>query len=183
MDLDRIEEGFRLILEGLGIADRPGVEKTPQRVAALYREIFNGLEIDPGSIITPIKGESYDEMVLVKGIPFYSICEHHFLPFMGEAHIAYIPNKGQIVGISKLARALEVLASRPQVQERLTTELVDLISVAIKPIGAMVVISAEHLCMAMRGIKKPHAKVITSAVRGAFRNSETTRAEMLELLK
>lgn len=183
MDLGKIEEGMRMVLEGLGIADQPGLEQTPQRVAMLYKEIFIGLETDPSQIITPIKGESYDEMVLVKGIPFYSVCEHHLLPFMGEANIAYIPNRGQIVGISKLARALEVLASRPQVQERLTTELVDLITDSIRPLGAMVVIKAEHLCMSMRGAKKPHAKVITSAVRGAFRNKETTRAEMLELMK
>jgi GTP cyclohydrolase I len=183
MDLKKIEKGVEMVLEGLGIKDHPGVRQTPQRVAMFYQEIFKGLETDPTKIIKPIKGESYDEMVLVKDIPFYSICEHHMLPFMGEAHIAYIPNKGQIVGISKLARALEVLASRPQVQERLTTELVDLITDGIKPLGAMVVIKAEHLCMSMRGVKKPHAHVITSAVRGAFRTNDTTRAEMLELLK
>jgi GTP cyclohydrolase I len=183
MDLNKIEKGVKMILDGLGIKDHPGVQQTPQRVAMFYKEIFKGLETDPTKIIKPIKGESYDEMVLVKDIPFYSICEHHMLPFMGEAHIAYIPSKGQIVGISKLARALEVLASRPQVQERLTTELVDLITDGIKPLGAMVVIKAEHLCMSMRGVKKPHAYVITSAVRGAFRTNETTRGEMLELLK
>ncbi len=183
MDISKIEEGIRLVLEGLGIAGHPGVEHTPKRVAMLYKEIFSGLEIDPGKIITPIKGEGYDEMVIVKEIPFYSVCEHHLLPFIGEASIAYIPNKGKIVGISKLARALEVLASRPQVQERLTTELVDIITESIEPLGAMVVIKAEHLCMSMRGVKKPHAHVITSAVRGAFRNNETTRSEMLELLK
>jgi GTP cyclohydrolase I len=122
-------------------------------------------------------------MVLVKDLSFYSICEHHLLPFMGEAHIAYIPSKGRIVGISKFARALEVLANRPQVQERLTTELVDLITEGIKPLGAMVVIKAEHLCMSMRGVKKPNAYVITSAVRGIFRTNKTTRAEMLDLVK
>jgi GTP cyclohydrolase I len=183
MDLEKIENGIEMVLEGLGIEGHPGVQQTPQRVALLYKEIFRGLETDLTQIIKPIKGESYDEMVLVKGIPFYSVCEHHLLPFMGEAHIAYIPSKGQIVGISKLARALEILACRPQVQERLTTELVDLITDGIKPLGAMVVIKAEHLCMSMRGVKKPNAKVITSAVRGAFRTNETTRAEMLELVK
>lgn len=183
MDLGKIEKGISMVLEGLGIQDHPGVKETPHRVALLYKEIFRGLESDPTQIITPIKGESYDEMVIVKGISFYSMCEHHLLPFMGEAHIAYIPKNGQIVGISKLARALETLACRPQVQERLTTELVDLIDESIDPLGSMVVIKAEHLCMSMRGIKKPHAQVVTSAVRGAFRNSETTRAEMLELLK
>lgn len=183
MDTALIENGIRMVLEGLGIASQPGVKNTPQRVAMLYKEIFSGLETDPSEIITPIKGESYDEMVLIKGIPFYSVCEHHLLPFIGEAHIAYIPSKGQIVGISKLARALEVLANRPQVQERLTTDLVDLITRSIKPLGAMVVIKAEHLCMSMRGVKKPQAIVITSAIRGAFRNNDTTRAEMLELLR
>jgi len=183
MDLEKIETGIEMVLDGLGIKGRPGVRETPHRVALLYKEIFAGLETDPSQIITPITGESYDEMVLVRNIPFYSVCEHHLLPFIGEANIAYIPSKGNIVGISKLARALEVLASRPQVQERLTTELVDLITNSIKPLGAMVVIKAEHLCMSMRGVKKPHAHVITSAVRGAFRTNETTRAEMLELLK
>lgn len=178
-----IETGIRMVLEGLGIADRPGVEQTPHRVAMLYKEIFQGIETDPSQVITSIKGEGYDEMVLVRDIPFYSMCEHHLLPFMGEASIAYIPDKGRIVGISKLARALEILASRPQVQERLTTELVDLITASIEPLGAMVVIKAEHLCMSMRGVKKPHASVITSAVRGAFRNNTTTRAEMLGLMK
>lgn len=183
MDTVKIENGIRMVLDGLGILDRPGVEKTPRRVAMLYKEIFSGLEADFSKIITPIKGEGYDEMVLVKGISFYSICEHHLLPFVGDASIAYIPNRGQIVGISKLARALEVLASRPQIQERLTTDLVELISESIHPLGAMVVIKAEHLCMSMRGVKKSHAQVITSAVRGAFRNNETTRSEMLELLR
>ncbi len=183
MDLDKIEKGIGLVLDGLGIKGRPGVQQTPKRVALLYKEIFRGLEMDPTTIIKPIEGESYDEMVLVKGLPFYSICEHHLLPFMGEAHIAYIPSEGRIVGISKLARALEALANRPQVQERLTKELVDLITECIKPLGAMVVIKAEHLCMSMRGVKKPNAHVITSAVRGAFRTNKTTRAEMLELVK
>lgn len=183
MDLLKIEEGTRLILEGLGISDQPGVQKTPQRVAQLYKEIFSGLESDPSEIITPIQGESYDEMVLIKNVSFYSVCEHHLLPFMGEAHIAYIPSNGKIVGISKLARLLENMAKRPQVQERLTRDVVDVIMESIKPKGAMVIIKAEHLCMSMRGIKKPNAKIITSAVRGIFRTNKSTREELLELIK
>lgn len=179
---EKIEEGVRLILEGVGIQDWIGVQKTPSRVAEMYEEIFAGLSTDPRELISPIKGEEYDEMVIVKDIPFYSICEHHLLPFFGEAHIAYLPKGGEIVGVSKLARILEILAKRPQLQERLTKELVDIIMDGLAPIGAMVVIQAEHLCMSMRGVKKPQAKVITSAVRGAFRKNPKTRAEMLELI-
>ncbi|MEW5803779.1 MAG: GTP cyclohydrolase I FolE [bacterium] len=183
MDTQKIEAGVRLVLEGIGIADWPGVERTPVRIAEMYQEIFAGLERDPRKIMTPIKGEEYDEMVLVKDLPFYSICEHHLLPFFGDAHIAYLPNRGEIIGISKLAQILDVLAKRPQLQERLTKELVNIVMDGLKPIGAMVVIQAEHLCMSMRGVKKPHAKVITSAVRGAFRTNPKTRAEMLELIQ
>ena len=131
----------------------------------------------------PIEGESHDEMVLLKDIPFYSICEHHLLPFIGKAHVAYIPSKGKIVGLSKLARAVEIFAKRPQVQERLTTQLADLIMKKLKPKGAMVIIDAEHLCLSMRGIRKPGAKTVTSAVRGIFRTKESTRMELLELIK
>ncbi|MGA1870983.1 MAG: GTP cyclohydrolase I FolE [bacterium] len=183
MDLEKIEKGVRLILEALGISEQAGVLKTPERVAQLYAEIFSGIEADPSTILTPIEGESFDEMVLIRDIPFYSVCEHHLLPFMGQAHIAYIPANGKIVGISKLARVLEVLAKRPQVQERLTHDVVDLIMDSIKPKGAMVIIKAEHLCMSMRGIKKPNSKIITSAVRGIFRTNKSTREEMLELIK
>lgn len=182
MDTKKIEEGVRLVLEGIGIADWVGVQNTPARVAEMYKEIFSGLGQDPRQIMTPIKGEEYDEMVLVKELPFYSMCEHHLLPFFGEAHIAYLPKKGEIVGISKLAMILDILAKRPQLQERLTKELVDIIMDGLEPKGAMVVIQAEHLCMSMRGVKKPQGKVITSAVRGAFRTNPKTRAEMLGLI-
>lgn len=178
----KIEEGIRLVLEGIGIAEWPGVQRTPSRMAELYEEIFAGIDQDPCQLITPIKGEEYDEMVLIKEIPFYSMCEHHLLPFFGEAHIAYLPKRGEIVGVSKLARILDILAKRPQLQERLTKELVDMIMEGLDPIGAMVVIQAEHLCMSMRGVKKPHSKVVTSAVRGAFRTNPKTRTEMLELI-
>ena len=128
-------------------------------------------------------GENHDEMVMIRDIPFYSVCEHHLLPFFGRAHIAYIPGAGKIVGISSLARALEVLAKRPQVQERLTSQFTDLIVTRLRPKGAMVVIDAEHLCMSMRGVKKPGTRVVTSAVRGTFRSKESTRMEMLALLR
>ena len=182
VDKIKVEKGVRLILEGIGIEDWQGVQNTPLRIAEMYEEIFAGLGQDPRQMITPIKGEEYDEMVLVREIPFYSMCEHHLLPFFGEAHIAYLPKKGEIVGVSKLAKILEVLAKRPQLQERLTKELVDIIMDGLEPIGAMVVIQAEHLCMSMRGVKKSQAKVITSAVRGAFRSNPKTRTEMLELI-
>ena len=182
IDKNKVEQGVKLILEGIGINDWLGVQKTPLRIAEMYEEIFVGLDQDPRQMIAPIKGEEYDEMVLVREIPFYSMCEHHLLPFFGEAHIAYLPKKGEIVGVSKLAKILEVLAKRPQLQERLTKELVDIIMDGLEPIGAMVVIQAEHLCMSMRGVKKSQAKVVTSAVRGAFRTNPKTRTEMLELI-
>ena len=182
IDKKKIEKGVKLILEGIGIDDWQGVQKTPFRIAEMYEEIFAGLDQDPRQMITPIKGEEYDEMVLVREIPFYSMCEHHLLPFFGEAHVAYLPKKGEIVGVSKLAKILEVLAKRPQLQERLTKEMVDIIMDGLGPMGAMVVIQAEHLCMSMRGVKKFQAKVVTSAVRGAFRTNPKTRTEMLELI-
>jgi GTP cyclohydrolase I len=184
MDTKKIEKGVRLIIEGIGEdPDRPGLLNTPQRVAEMYGEIFSGIAADTGKLLTPMAGETHDEMVMIRDIPFYSVCEHHLLPFFGEAHIAYIPGAGKIVGISSLARALEVFAKRPQVQERLTTQFADFIVARLKPKGAMVVIDAEHLCMSMRGVKKPGSRVVTSAVRGIFRTKESTRMEMLELLK
>ncbi|MDX1762774.1 MAG: GTP cyclohydrolase I FolE [bacterium] len=184
MDIRKMEKGVRLILEGLGEdPDRPGLRDTPKRVAELYTEIFSGLHADLTRILKPIEGEAHKEMVLVKDIPFYSVCEHHFLPFIGRAHIAYIPGEGKIVGFSALTKALELLARRPQVQERLTTQLADLIVTSLDPRGAMVVIEAEQLCVSMRGVKKPGSKTVTSAVRGIFEANERTRGEMLELMK
>jgi GTP cyclohydrolase I len=183
MDIKKIEKGVRLIIEGIGEdPERAGLKNTPQRVAEMYSEIFSGIETDTDKLIAPMEGETHDEMVMIRDIPFYSVCEHHLLPFFGTAHIAYIPGAGKIVGISSLARALEVFAKRPQVQERLTTQFIDLIVKTLKPKGAMVVIDAEHLCMSMRGVKKPGSRVVTSAVRGSFRTKESTRMEMLELL-
>ncbi len=183
MDIKKIEEGVKLILEGIGDdITRPGLKDTPARVARMYMEIFSGLKTADDDLLKPIEGENHDEMVLLKDIPFYSVCEHHLLPFFGKAHIAYIPS-GKIVGISELVKALELLAKRPQVQERLTSQLADIILQRLKPKGCMVIIDAEHLCMSMRGIKKPGSKTVTSAVRGIFRSKQSTRDEMLELIK
>jgi len=184
MDKKKIEKGVRLILEGIGEnPERAGLKDTPRRIAALYEEIFSGLKTPTEEILRLIEGETHDEMVLLKDIPFYSVCEHHLLPFIGKAHVAYIPSGGKIVGLSELAKAVEVFAKRPQVQERLTTQLADLIMERVKPKGAMVIIDAEHLCMSMRGIKKPGARTVTSAVRGIFRSKQSTREELLELIK
>lgn len=182
MNRKKIEEGVRMMLEGIGEdLDRPGLKETPGRVAQMFTEIFAGLETPEEDLLKPIAGESHDEMVLIKDIPFYSVCEHHILPFIGKAHIAYIPD-GRIVGLSELPKALEHLAKRPQVQERLTAQLADMIMEKIRPKGCMVVIDAEHLCMSMRGIKKPGSKTTTSAVRGIFRSKQSTREEMLALI-
>jgi len=184
MNLKKIEKGVRLILEGIGEdPDRAGLRGTPERVARMYEEIFAGLETPTEELLKSIEGESHDEMVLLKDIPFYSVCEHHLLPFIGRAHVAYIPSGGKIVGLSELVKAVEVLAKRPQVQERLTSQLADLIINRLKPKGAMVIIDAEHLCMSMRGVKKPGSRTVTSAVRGIFRTKESTREELLELIK
>ena len=184
MDKKKIQKGVKLILEGIGEdTERAGIKDTPKRIVELYEEIFSGLNTSTEEILVPIEGESHDEMVLLKDIPFYSVCEHHLLPFIGKAHMAYVPSKGKIVGLSKLANALEIFAKRPQVQERLTAQLADLIMEKLKPRGAMVIIDAEHLCLSMRGIKKPNARTVTSAVRGIFRTKESTRTELLALIK
>jgi GTP cyclohydrolase I len=184
MDFKKIEKGVRLILEGIGEdTERAGLKETPERVARMCEEIFAGLSTPTEEILKHIEGESHDELVLLKDIPFYSMCEHHLLPFIGKAHVAYIPSGGKIVGLSELARAVEVFAKRPQVQERLTSQLAELIMERLKPKGAMVIIDAEHLCMSMRGIKKPGSRTVTSAVRGIFRTKESTRQELLELIK
>ncbi|OGW56021.1 MAG: GTP cyclohydrolase I FolE [Nitrospirae bacterium RBG_13_43_8] len=184
MDIKKIEKGVRLILEGIGEdPERAGIKDTPQRVAKMYEEIFAGLKTPSEEILNYIQGESHDEMVLLKDIPFYSVCEHHLLPFVGKAHVAYIPSGGKIVGLSELVKAVEILAKRPQVQERLTTQLAGLIMERLKPKGAMVIIDAEHLCMSMRGVKKPGSRTVTSAVRGIFRTKQSTREELLQLIK
>jgi GTP cyclohydrolase I len=184
MDFKKIEKGVRLILEGIGEdPERAGLKETPERVAKMYEEIFAGLKTPTEELLKPIEGESHDEMVLLKEIHFYSVCEHHLLPFTGKVHVAYIPSGGKIVGLSDLVKAVEVLAKRPQVQERLTTQLADLIMDKLKPKGAMVIVDAEHLCISMRGVKKPGSRTVTSAVRGIFRTKQSTREELLELIK
>ena len=182
-DQEKVEKAIRMILEAIGEdPEREGLKNTPARVGRMYQEIFCGLHEDPKSHLQVLFTEDHEEMVLVKDIPFYSVCEHHLLPFIGKAHIAYIPS-GSIVGLSELAKALEHLAKRPQVQERLTAQLADMIMDRLKPKGCMVVIDAEHLCMSMRGIKKPGSRTTTSAVRGIFRSKQSTREEMLSLIK
>ncbi len=184
MDLKKIEKGVRLILEGIGEdPDRAGIRETPGRVARMYEEIFSGHETPTEELLKAIEGESHDEMVLLKDISFYSFCEHHLIPFFGKVHIAYIPSGGKIVGLSELVKSVEILAKRLQVQERMTTQLADLIMERLKPKGAMVIIDAEHLCLSMRGVKKPGARTVTSAVRGIFRSKQSTREELLELIK
>ncbi len=183
MDRKKIEKGVRLILEGVGEdVGRPGIKETPRRVAELYAEIFSGIDRDPMEHLVPVQGESHEEMVLIREIPLYSVCEHHLLPFAGMAHIAYIPEGGRIVGLSRIVRVLETYASRPQVQERLTTQVAESIMKGLTPKGVMVVIEAEHLCMSMRGVRKPNSITVTSAVRGSFRRDERTRSETLALI-
>jgi len=164
--------------------NREGLVGTPERVAEMYAELFMGLGKDPKEELTVGFEIGHREMVVLRDIPFYSMCEHHLLPFYGVAHIGYIPNKeGRIVGISKLARVVEIIAKRPQIQERMTTQIADAIDEAISPEGVAVVIQAEHLCMIMRGIKKPGSNVITSALRGIFRRRADSRAEFLSLIQ
>ncbi len=184
MDREKIKKGVKLIIEGIGENHkRPGLKRTPDRIAEMYEEIFSGLTTPDEEILKPIEGENHEEMVIIKHIPFYSMCEHHLLPFFGKANIAYIPGAGRIVGIGELAKALDQLAKRPQVQERLTTQIADVLMERLKPKGAMVIIDAEHLCLSMRGLKKSGSRIVTSAVRGIFRSKQSTREEMLELLK
>ena len=184
MDTAKIEQGVRLILEGVGEdPDREGLKKTPARVARMYEEVFAGLTQDPHVHFETLFDEHHQEMVLVKDIPFYSMCEHHLVPFFGHAHIAYIPAAdGKICGLSKLARLVEVYAKRPQVQERLTSQVADTLVTELNPTGVIVVLEAEHLCMSMRGVKKPGSRTTTSAVRGIFESNQATRDEALSLI-
>jgi GTP cyclohydrolase IA len=180
-DEDKIAQGVRLILEGIGEdPERGGLRDTPGRVARMYREIYAGVNQDATGLVTVVEGADFDEMIMVRDIPLYSSCEHHLIPFSGRAHVAYVPNKsGQITGLSKIARAVDMLAKKPQVQERLTTEIADTIERALEPRGVFVVIEAEHLCMTMRGVKKPGSVTVTSAVRGLFRSDARTRQEAM----
>jgi GTP cyclohydrolase IA len=184
-DASKVEEGVRLILEGIGEEPgRDGLKETPRRVAEMYREVFAGLHQEPDAVVDAVFDVSHDEMIMVRDIDVESLCEHHLLPFAGKAHVAYVPGgDGRITGLSKLARLVDVLAKRPQVQERLTTQIADVLERSLKPRGVFVVIEAEHLCMSMRGVKKPGSTTVTSAVRGVFRSDPRTRAEAMSLMR
>ncbi|MCK9572394.1 MAG: GTP cyclohydrolase I FolE [Candidatus Omnitrophica bacterium] len=180
----KIEKAVRQILEAIGEdPKRQDLLETPRRVAEMCEEIFSGISQNPQKELEVILEQKHHEIVLLKGIPLYSICEHHLLPFLGKANIAYIPKNGRVTGLSKLARVVDILSRRPQVQERLTTQIAEIVMAKLKPLGVMVVIEAEHLCMSMRGIKKPGTMTVTSAVRGIFKESEKTRAEALALMR
>src|SRR6185503_16817239 len=182
-DLERIARGVRLILEGIGEdVNRDGLQDTPQRVAEMYAELTAGMRQDPNEHIVPLSGNKHDEMVIVKDISIASLCEHHLAPFVGRCHIAYIPKNGKILGVSKLARLAETFARRLQLQERLTTEIANTLFEKLQPLGVMVVIEAEHACMTLRGVRKPGAMTVTSAVLGGFRKDPRTRAEAMALI-
>ena len=183
-DEPRAEAAVRELLFALGEdPDRDGLRETPMRVARAMNEAFAGLTRDPGDVLNSTFDEDHDEMVLVRGMEMFSMCEHHLVPFFGKAHVGYIPNsEGQITGLSKLGRLVDLYAKRPQVQERLTTQIADALEDKLKPRGVIVVIEAEHLCMSMRGIRKPGAQTVTSAVRGLFRDSVSTRSEAMSLI-
>ncbi|MBU1911932.1 MAG: GTP cyclohydrolase I FolE [Candidatus Omnitrophica bacterium] len=184
MDKKKIQKAIRMILEAIGEnADREDLKKTPERVAEMYAEIFSGISKDPAKELEVLLSEKHDEIILLKDIPLYSICEHHLLPFMGKVHVAYIPKQGRVTGLSKLVRIVETLSKRLQVQERLTTEIAEILMKELKPMGVMVIIEAEHLCMSMRGVKKSGVFTVTSAVRGVFKENQKTRAETLSLIK
>jgi len=182
---DKIKLAMTSIIEAIGEdALRESLRDTPQRVAEMYAELFSGLDADPKAELSVGFDEGHQEMVILRDIPFYSMCEHHLLPFYGVAHVGYIPSiSGKVVGISKLARVVEIFARRPQLQERMTRQIADAIFEALQPDGVGVVIQAEHLCMIMRGIKKPGANVVTSAMRGTFRSKTATRSEFLSLIQ
>jgi GTP cyclohydrolase I len=184
MDKKKIERAMKMILEAVGTdLKAPAIKDTPRRVAEMYEEILSGTNRDPRKELEVVFEKDHDEIVLLKGIPLYSICEHHLLPFIGRAHVAYIPAGNRVTGLSKLARVVDILARRLQVQERLTTDIADVIMGKLKPKGVLVIIEAEHLCMSMRGVKKPGVLTVTSAVRGIFRENEKTRAETLALIR
>ncbi len=183
VDQERIKRAVRELIEAIGEdPEREGLRDTPRRIAGMYAEIFSGVGCDPAQVLDVTFEENHQEMVILRDIPFYSVCEHHFLPFHGVAHVGYIP-RGRILGISKVARVVEVLARRPQLQERLTGQIADTLMNSLQPRGVAVVIEAEHLCMTMRGIKKPGSTVVTSANRGIFRDRAMTREEFMSLIR
>ena len=183
IDTGRIEKAVKEIIEALGEDPlREGLADTPERVARFYEEVFEGIHTDPGDVVDAFFGdEHYQEIVMVREIPFYSMCEHHFVPFHGLAHVAYMP-QGKVTGLSKLARLVDGYARRPQMQERLTAQVANCLNDRLEPLGVLVVIEAEHLCMSMRGVKKPGARTVTSAVRGIMESNPATRSEAMSLL-
>jgi len=184
MDKKKIEKAVRSILKAIGEnPDRKDLKDTPRRVAEMYEEIFFGISKKPEKELEVLLSKEHDEIILVKDIPFYSMCEHHLIPFIGKAHVAYIPDGNRVTGLSKLVRVVDIFSKRPQIQERLTTEIADIIMKKLKPKGVLVVIEAEHLCISMRGVKKPGAITVTSAVRGVFKKNQKTRSEALALIK
>jgi GTP cyclohydrolase I len=184
MNKKKIAKAIRMVLEAVGDdPNRADLLGTSERVADMYEEVLSGIKQDPGKELEVLLSQGHDEIVLLKDIPLYSLCEHHLLPFIGKVHVAYIPQGNRVTGLSKLARVVDILAKRLQVQERLTTQIANVIMKKLKPKGVMVVIEAEHLCMSMRGVKKPGAITVTSAVRGIFRTNSKTRAETLALIK
>lgn len=184
IDLQKIEKAVRDILEAIGEDPmREGLEETPKRVAKMYGEVFSGLNEDHRIHLTKIFEESHEEIVLVKDIPFYSMCEHHLVPFFGKAHVAYFPKDGKVTGLSKLARTVDTIAKRPQLQERMTATIADAVEEVLTPHGVMVIVEAEHLCMSMRGVKKPGSKTKTYAVRGNFKDDYVLRQEVLTLIQ
>jgi GTP cyclohydrolase IA len=184
IDVDRIERAVREILTAIGEdPDRDGLVRTPRRIAKMYEEIFAGMREDPAHHLTVTFEAEHDEMVMVRDIPLHSMCEHHLVPFAGRAHVAYIPgDDGRITGLSKIARLVDGFAKRPQVQERLTTQIADALVAVLNPSGVLVMIEAEHFCMSMRGVKKPGSLTITSAVRGLFKSNAATRSEAMSLI-
>jgi GTP cyclohydrolase I len=183
MDKAEIEAAIKRLLSAVGEdPQREGLRDTPRRVAEMYEEIFGGISADPRRELKVFSTKNQDEMILVRDVPFYSICEHHLMPFFGVAHVAYIPNNDQITGFSNLVRVVDAMARRPQLQERLTTEIAEVLMEVLQPKGVLVVIEAEHMCMSMRGVKKPGSVTTTSAMRGAMRR-EATRAEAFSLIK
>jgi GTP cyclohydrolase IA len=183
MDYPRIERAVREILEAIGEdPEREGLKDTPARVARMYGEIFAGLHVDVQDLIRVFHEKDHDEMILVGDIPFYSMCEHHLLPFVGKAHVVYIPQNGRILGLSKIARIVDVMSRKPQLQERLTSQIADTLVKAVNPLGVAVVVEAEHLCMTMRGIRKPGAITVTSSLRGLCKKDARSRAEAMALI-
>lgn len=180
VDLDKIEKAVSMILEAVGEdVSREGLQDTPKRVAKMYAEVFSGLKEDPREYFKTVFHEGHEELVLVKDIPFYSMCEHHLVPFFGKAHIAYIPRDGIVTGLSKLARAVETVAKRPQLQERITSTIADSLMETLNPHGVYVMIEAEHMCMTMRGIKKPGSKTVTAVSRGILETDDIKRSEVI----